>query len=327
MPFSVVPISGKIPNGLRVEHTVRLFIDDLNVVRLAPGEATRGGHVDVVKAVHRTKGTPVELAFDERGERVEIDKRLAEVAQRRAEKYGRIHETLFHRIEQAKESERVPIVVWPRLELSPAPYEKPADRRSVEPPEGEKKVGASLRKASAELRAVLQRSKIELVKERRADEAVPCVRATATVAQIRRLAQNKAVGAILFDDVSAIKDLGDSIAVARSDRAHVAGFDGTGIRVAVFESGPSVTTNLVFAGRFTTAPSASDHARLTSAIVKNIETNKPHGHAPDCDLFSANTSDNDALRWAVRTSTARWSARVSTATASPAAPAFSRMIC
>src|SRR5512132_1985816 len=299
LPFSVVPISGKVPDDQRVEHAVRLFIDDLHVVRLAPGEATRAGHVDVVKAVHRTKGTPVELAFDERGERVEIDKQFAQLAQRRADKYGRIHDTLFQRIEQAKESDRVPIVVWPRVELPPASFEKPADRRSVEPPEGEKKVTATIRKASAALRAVLQRSKIKLLKESRADEVVPSVRATATVAQIRRLAENKAVGAILFDDVSAINDLADSIAVARSDRAHAAGFDGTGIRVAVFESGPSVTTNLVFAGRFTSSPSASNHARLTSAIIKNIEPNKPHGHAPDCDLFSANSSDNDALRWAV----------------------------
>jgi hypothetical protein len=255
--------------------------------------------VDVVKAVHRTKGSPVELAFDERGERVDIDKLLAELARRRAEKYGRIHETLFERIEQAKESERVEIVVWPRLELSPAPYDKPADRRSLEPPEGEKKVAAALRKASASLRAVLQRSEIKVLKVSEADASIPCVRATATVAQIRKLAGNKAVGAIHFDDVSAINDLTDSIAVARSDRAHLAGFDGTGIRVAVFEDGPSVTTNLTFAGRFTTTPSASNHARLTSAIVKNTEANKPHGHAPDCDLYSANTSGNDALRWAI----------------------------
>ena len=299
LPFAIVPIAGKVPRDLRVEHAVRLFIGELNVVRLGPGETTRGGYVDVVKAVHRTKGTPVELAFDERGERVDIDKLLAELADRRAEKYGRIHETLFERIEHAKETERFGIVVWPRLELSPAPYDKPADRRSVEPPEGEKKVAAVLRKASASLRAVLQRSEIKVLKEGRTDESIPCVRATATVAQIRNLAGNRAVGAIHFDDVSAINDLTDSIAVARSDRAHLAGFDGTGIRVAVWEDGPSVTTNLTFAGRFTTTPSASDHARLTSAIVRNTEANKPHGHAPDCDLFSANTSGNDALRWAI----------------------------
>ena len=300
LPFSVVPISGKVPDDLRVEHAVRVFIDDLQVVRLAPGEARRAGHIDVVKTVHRSKGTPVELAFDERGEQVDFGKRLTELAQRRADKYGRIHETLFHRIEQAKEGERVAIVVWPRLKLAPAPYEKPADRRLVEPPDGEKRLAAQLRKASADVRTVLQRSKIKIAREGHVDEAVPSVRAVATVGQIRRLAQNKSIGAIHFDDTTAINDLGDSIAVARSDAAHAAGFDGTGIRVAVFEDGPSVTTNLSFANRFTTTPSASDHARLTSAIIKNTEANKPHGHAPDCDLYSANTSNNDALRWAVR---------------------------
>lgn len=303
LPFAIVPIAGKIPGDMRVEHAVRLVVDQLNVTRVAPGEGSRAGYVDVVKAVHRTKGTPVELAFDDRGERVDFDKQLAELAQRRADKYGRIHETLFHKIEHAKESDRVPILIWPRLELSPAPYEKPADRRSLEPPEGEKRVAATIRKASAALRTVLQRAKIKAPTESKADEAVPFVRVTATVAQIRSMGGNKAVGAIFFDDVSAVNDLANSIAVARSDRAHALGFDGTGIRVAVFESGPNVTTNLVFAGRFTSSPGAStaanNHARLTSAIVKNIEPNKPHGHAPDCDLFSANSSDNDALRWAV----------------------------
>ena len=105
---------------------------------------------------------------------------------------------------------------------------------------------------------------------------------------------------VLLDDRTAITDLADSIAVAHSNTAHSAGFDGTGIRVAVWEDGPSVTTNLAFAGRFSTTPSASAHARLTSAVVKNTEANKPHGHAPDCDLYSANSGDVAALRWAVR---------------------------
>jgi Subtilase family len=298
LPFSVVPIAGRVPADLRVEHAVRLYFDELRTVRLTPGQENRAGYVDVAKAVHRTKGTPVELAFDEHGERVDIAQRFVQLAKRRADKYGRIHEILFQRLEQAKDSDRIAIVVWPRFELSPAPYAKPTDRRSLEPPDGEKRVATIVRKASASLRAALQRSRI--VRERQADDAMPFFRATATAVQIRRLAENKAVGAIFFDDKTAINDLGNSIAVARSDRAHQAGFDGTGIRVAVWEDGPSVTTNLTFAGRFTATPSASNHARLTSAIVKNTEANLPHGHAPDCNLYSANTSGIDALRWAVR---------------------------
>ncbi len=300
LPFSVVPISGKIPGNLRVEHAVRLSIDELRVVRLDVGEQTQAGHVDVVKAVHRKTGAPVELAFDERGQKVDIAQRLAELAQRRAAKFGRIHEGLFERIEHAKENERVAIVIWPRVELPPAPYEKPHDRFASEPPEGEKKVAQKLVKALADLRSALQRSKLRLTKDRAGDEGAPYVRLMVSVAELRRLSTHKAVGAIFYDDTTAINDLGDSIAIARSDRAHLAGFDGTGIRVAVWESGPSVTTNLVFAGRFTASPAASNHARLTSAIIKNTEANRPHGHAPDCDLYSANASGNDALRWAVQ---------------------------
>lgn len=300
LPFSVIPLAGRVPTELRVEHTVRLSFGDLDVSRLAPGEENRAGFVDVIKAVHRTKGTPVELAFDERGQRVDVAKRFAQVAARRAKKYGSLHETLFNRLEQSKESDRIPIVVWPRIEIPPAPYAKPEDKRLVEPPEGERRVASIIRRASGSLRTALQRSKMEVITARQVDETMPFVRAISTPAQIRKLADNKVVGVILFDDPTAINDLVDSIAVARSDLAHIAGFDGTGIRVAVFEDGPSVTTNLSFAGRFTTSPSASNHARLTSAIVKNTEANKPHGHAPDCDLYSANSSSNDALRWAIR---------------------------
>ncbi len=300
LPFSVMPISGKVALELRIEHAVRLYIGELQVERLAPGQLTRGGHVDVIKAVNRKDGTSVELAFDERGERVDMAERYALLAKRRAEKFGRIHETLFERIATLKDEERVTVVLWPRIDLPAAPYDKPSDRRALEPPDGERKVAESLRSAVAELRKTLQNAKLELAKEERPDEAIPCVRATATVAQIRSLATDKTIGAILLDDTTAINDLGDSIAVARSNSAHLAGFDGTGIRVAVWEDGPSVTTNLAFAGRFTTTPLASNHARLTSAVVKNTEANKPHGHAPDCDLYSANSAGVDALRWAVR---------------------------
>lgn len=303
LPFSVIPITGKIPPELRVEHAARLFIGELQVERLAPGQQTRGGYIDAIKAVSRKDGTPVELAFTDKGERVELSARYAELSKRRAEKYGRLHETLYERLANEKPDAMIPVIFWPRIELPPAPFEKPADKRSVEPPDGERKVVEALTKASAVLRDTLTKMKVAVAKEDRSqkpDDAVPIVRATATVAQLRELARNPNIGVIHFDDTTVITDLKDSIAVARSDRAQNLGFDGTGIRVAVWEDGPSVLTNLTFAGRFTTSPSASDHARLTSAIIKNTEPNKPHGHAPACDLYSANSGDVAALRWAVR---------------------------
>jgi hypothetical protein len=299
LPFSIIPISGKLPADLRIEHAVRVFINDLDVVRLQPGQEVRGGHIDVVKAVSRKDGTAAEIAFDERGERVDYGKKLAELTARRNAKYGRIHETLFNQLEKAKDADRIPIIVWPRIELPAAPYEKATQERSLRPPEAEAKIDAEIKKCSEQMREALGRFKIEPDKGDLADKNAITLRATATAEQIRGLARNDAIGAIHFDDRSAITDLGNSISIARSDRAHLAGFDGTGIRVAVWEDGPSDTTNLSFAARFATSPPASDHARLTSAIIKNVEPNKPHGHAPDCSLYSANRAGTDALKWAI----------------------------
>jgi hypothetical protein len=61
---------------------------------------------------------------------------------------------------------------------------------------------------------------------------------------------------------------------------------------------PDYTTNLSIAARFKSSGfSTSQHARHTYGIIKNIEGNKPHGHAPSCALHSANSKDLDALRW------------------------------
>src|SRR4029079_358265 len=133
-------------------------VEDLRVARLAPGTPTRAGFVDVIKAVDRTKGTPVELAFDQAGNRVDFDAQLADLAKRRAAKFGRIHETLFQKLETAKDGDKIPIVVWPRIELSAAPYPKPADRRIDEPPDGEQKVTATLRKTLSGARTLTHRA-------------------------------------------------------------------------------------------------------------------------------------------------------------------------
>jgi Subtilase family len=299
--FAVIPLAGKVPSSWRIEHAARLSVGELHVSRLRPGEKSERGFIDAVKAVHRKSGDVREFAFDHDGREVDLAGELAALAARRARKYGRIHEALFVRIENAKPEEKLPIVVWAKIQLPAAPYEKPSDRLLREPPEGEMRVARAVTKANKTMLAAIEKLKISGRRRlKTADDGVPCVSLTASVAQIRALARDRSIGAIHFDDRTAIVDLKDSIAVARSDRAHTSGFDGTGIRVAVWEDGPSVTTNLTFAGRFVPAPSASNHARLTSAIIKNTEANLPHGHAPDCDLYSANTSGTDALRWAVR---------------------------
>ncbi len=298
VPFVVGALVGSVPPELRVEHALHLSVGELSVTRLAPGAkaADDEQYLELVKAVHREKGEPAVLAFGRDGERVDADEVLTGVEKRRLDRFGRMHETLWRHLETLTDDERVDVVIWPVVEGDQGDYDKPTDRRVEEPHPVEVERAALHRRATANLSRRLKRLGAEVAD--RPDDDVPLVRATVSAAQVRELAASDAVGAIFLDDRTAITDLGNSIAVARSDRAQNLGFDGTGVRVAVFEDGPSDTTNLALAGRFTTTPSASNHARLTHAIIKNTEPNKPHGHAPDCDLYSANSSDNDALRWA-----------------------------
>ena len=300
VPFIVGALVGRVPPEYRVEQAVHLAVGELEVNRLIPGATSPDDarYVELVKAVHRETGERVELAFDSNGEPVDPATVVDEVAKRRGAVFGRVHETLWQHLRTAKEAERVDVVIWPRIDHDIADYEKPTDRRADEPhPEAIRRTDATMRRAGVLDKAL---AAIGAKVDERIDDRVPAVHASLTVAQIRELAESDAVGGIFLDDRTAINDLGNSIAVAHSDVAHNLGFDGTGVRVAVFEDGPSVTTNLSFAARYTSSPAASNHARLTNAVIKNTEPNLPHGHAPDCDLYSANSSDNAALRWAAQ---------------------------
>jgi hypothetical protein len=296
IPFLVVEMPSGMPSRLRVEHMTRLRIEDTDVLRLDPFRF-EAPFVDLYKAVERRSGKPVELAFDHEGKPVNAARLLADVAARRFERFGRIHETLFAKLSASKPNERIPIAVWAPVDVDPFRARKPTDLEVDEPPAFERELDAVVRKAVTSLRRSLGRAQ---VKVSGAEPAAPVVYAEATSDQIRRIAAMDAVGVVLFDDRTAILDLDDSIAVARSNAAHALGFDGTGVNVAVWENGPDVTTNLSIAGRYTTSPSTDNHSRLTHGIIKNIEPNEPHGHAPDCNLFSANSYSTDALRWAAR---------------------------
>jgi len=117
---------------------------------------------------------------------------------------------------------------------------------------------------------------------------------------VPKLAEHELVAGIFRHDRDGVDDLDDSIAVHNSDDAHAAGFTGSGVDVAVYEEGPDVTTNLVISDRFDTSPATSSHSRMTHGIIRNSERNRPHGHAPDANLFSANSYDLDAIAWAAR---------------------------
>ena len=254
LPFSVAPLSGKLPAELRVEHAVRLFIDDLHVERVALGRRAR-------RLRRCREGRPpneghARRARVRRARQAGRRRRPAGAAGRSPGRQVRPHSRDAVRAARAGQgNERIPIVVWPRLELPPAPYSK-ASRSPDAGGSGGREEGA--RDAP---RAGLQAAHRPEALEGR-DRPRPAHR------QRHALCAGDGDGRADSEpgrEQGRRRDLlrrrhrdqrpRRTRSPLRAPTARTcAGFDGTGIRVAVWEDGPSVTTNLTFAGRFTTTP-------------------------------------------------------------------------
>ena len=250
-----------------------------------------------MKAANRKTGALVELAFDEKGRRVEPRRIFQQILENRVRKFGKLHETLHARLQNTAEKKRVPVALWLRSEKALETDEKKKKGPTPRP------VAKILKRRKAIDRAV--RGFVTQLERRygdrgfRADALAPVIYADLTREEIVTTTKDPEVLAVYAYEPEGIEDLGDSMAIANADDVHSLGYKGKGIRVAVWENNPDDTSNLSIAGRYKSSGYAtSAHARHTHGIVKNIESGKPHGHAPACSLYSANTKDLDALRWA-----------------------------
>jgi hypothetical protein len=291
--FVVVDSSAPVPDELSVHHAVRLVIGDLDVARLAMDGKAEAGSIDVFKAVHRKDGSPVQVAYDSRGREVDVDRELGALTERRWERYGKLHPAVHERL---REGGQIEVMVWlavPDL----GPVEKSTRGETRRPPAVEAKQREVFSEMAERFASEAGQHELKVV---RVDDLAPVVVASMPASQVRAMAESDLVAGVFLHETEGVEDLSDSIAIARSGLAHTAGFTGSGIRVAVYEDGPDVTTNLDIEDRYTSSPALSDHARHTHGIIKNIESGAPHGHAPDCDLYSANSMDLDAIRWAAR---------------------------
>ncbi len=292
LEFVVVDSRAPIPAGVVLTHATRISVDGLDIHRLPMTGTPEGAYVDVFKAEDRGGANPVQLAFDERGRKVDFDKLLAQVLARRLKAYGRVHPTLHQILQQQDEA---PVAVW--FNDDRQSVEKSAKRATSRCPKAELEAVRRWRSKAERLRAVVEGIGVEI---KRIDEHAPVMYGVATPGVVHELAQHESVAMVFLHGKEGIEDLNDSIAIANSDDAHSLGFDGTGINVAVYENGPDNTSNLSITARYTNSPTTSSHSRHTHAIIKNVEKNRPHGHAPDCNLHSANSMDLDAIRWAAQ---------------------------
>jgi hypothetical protein len=300
IPFFLVESAARIPRNVVIESLVRLRISRGGPTPLPLYERPGGKYIELMKGTDRKSGAPVALAFDQAGRRVNEQQIFRELERVRASRLGKFHEDLHGRLKAGSESERLPVAIWARHEDEI----RPDDKGELEGVSGEPKmppVAAKRAEAMASrLRRVADLAEQLGAREMRVDDAAPVVFAEMRRGDIRKLAERDEIAAVFLYDPKGVDDLKDSIAVANSDDVHTAGVKGAGTKVAVWEDGPTSTTNLVIEARYTSSPATSDHSQHVHGIIKNKESGKPHGHAPECKLHSANSKDLDALRWAVK---------------------------
>ncbi|CAN5621130.1 hypothetical protein BH20VER1_BH20VER1_04940 [soil metagenome] len=299
IPFFVTDSRAKVPPNVRVENITRLRVNDLSTARLSASARPEGKFIELMKAVDRKSGAPVTLAFNEAGRPVDAERLLRQVEERRARKFGKLHESLFTRLQTAKAIRTIPVAIWLQADLSIDPDEKrpkgEASRPSARAVEREKGV-----RGAAEQFARLVESEYG-GRKAQPDEHAPVIYAELSPDEIRAVAKRREVVGVFLHETEGIEDLTDSMEIANSDDVHSLGFKGSGIKVAVWENAPDVTTNLSISARFKTSGlTTSEHSRHTHGIVKNIEANKPNGHAPSCSLHSANKKELGALKWAAK---------------------------
>lgn len=298
IPFFVSDSRAPVPARLRVQSLTRLQVEPLGTVRVSAAARPAGAYIEVMKAVDRRTGRPVELAYDQRGKAIDAARVFDGIQKRRRAVFGKLHPTLKGHVDRAGASTRLPVAVWLRLPEATLPAK--AERRATKTaPKAERARYARQAEIAA---SVAQAARDCGAREPRVDPRAPVVFAALTADGIRRLEAHPDVAGLFFYDRTGEVDLTDSMDIAQSDTVQsTLGLSGRGINVAVYEDGPDVTTNLSITARFLTNPNTDDHARHTHGIIKNIEANRPHGHAANCRLHSANSMDLDAVTWAAQT--------------------------
>ncbi len=297
IPFYVTDSLARVPRALRIESISRLRVHEMHTERLPSDRRPAGKYIELMKASNRKTGAPVALAFDQSGRPIDSEKIFQRMLRSRVRKYGKLHETLFARLEEAGPRTRIPIALWLASEEPSEFLEKKTKGETRRPG----RASVALGKSIAELASAFASRHEERYRGRdfQADPLAPVVYAELTRAEIESMVKNSEVVGAFLHEREGIEDLVDSIAIANSDDAHTLGFNGKGVNVAVWEDSPDVTTDLSITARFKSSGfSTSQHARHTHGIVKNIEKMKPHGHAPSCALHSANSKDLAAVAWA-----------------------------
>jgi Subtilase family len=295
IPFSFVRSRARIPAEVAVESFTRLVVNGTTTRRLPAFAEASGRYIELMKGVRRDTGAPVDLAFNASGRPIDADAIWARLERARLRAFGKLSPALARRLRRGRARDTVGVAIWAAGEAELRPGDKPAQARRRGPA-----VAAPLpRELAAAAESIAARVREMAGTRVVVDRLAPVVFARLSQRAVRELAADPAVARVFLYDPRGFDDLEDSIEIHESDVVHGLGATGNGVRAAVWERGPSSTANLNITDRYDSTPSTSGHSTLVHAIIANTERNGPNGHAPDVDLYSANSYDLAALRWAV----------------------------
>jgi hypothetical protein len=204
-----------------------------------------------MKAVDRKSRRPVELGFDDRGKRIDVDRVFTTIGRARQKHFGKLHPALKAAVERSGKDKPLDVAVWitvPPLELP----EKRARGATARPPRAE----AAHTKRIVELtQRACELLREHGAKEPRPDPHVPVVFARVPARALEALQKRKEVAAIFLHETKGELDLTNSMAIAQSTQVQsTLSITGKGVNVAVYEDGPDDTTNLAITARFQTDP-------------------------------------------------------------------------
>jgi hypothetical protein len=242
-----------------------------------------------------------QVAVDENGNKIDFDDILKQNQKKYLEKYGKIHPTLHEEMEKRGEKAKIPVVIWLVVqdeEMDKSKYDIEALMKSPKPLLDYR---TKLSEAQFKLRSLIA-EKFD-IKVKTASKLAPVMLLELTPNQVRDVAGLKEVSGLFLYEKEGVDDLDDSMAASNADYVvDTLGYDGSNVRVGVWEGGADVKTNLVIEAEYDTTPATtSSHTRLVTAIIKNKKANERHGYASDCKIYAANDYDIAALEWAVLT--------------------------
>ena len=146
------------------------------------------------------------LAYNEAGRPIDAERLLRRVEENRARKFGKLHESLFARLETAKAKRTLPVAIWLQADLSIDPDESVRrERRRARAPVRSRRQKRTQSPAQQFARVVEEEHG---GRKARADEHAPVVYAEVSPEEIRALAKRPDVVGLFLHETEGVEDLG-----------------------------------------------------------------------------------------------------------------------